>query len=108
MAKNNIEPGMDDPQAAVDRKGYKITVDMVTGVGMVAAANDGGGPSVGNQYDSDPMGEEYSDVTFNRTEPDWAGSGSVAPSATMPRKTTAGNDVASAPQTRTSFSGKGD
>lgn len=108
MATKNIEPGMDDPQAAVDRRGYVIGVDMVTGKGVVAAANDGGGPSVGNAYDGDPMGEEYGAVTYPTTEPDWAGSGSVAPSASMPRKTTAGNEVASAPQTRTNYSGKGD
>ena len=100
MATNNIEPGMDDPQAAVDRRGYVIGVDMVTGKGMVAAANDGGGPEVGNAYDSDPMGEEYSPVTYPSTSPDWGGTGSVAPGATMPRKTTAGNEVASAPQNR--------
>jgi hypothetical protein len=100
MATNNIEPGMDDPQAAADRKGYQTTVDMVTGKGMVHAANDGGGPEVGNQYDADPMGEEYGAVTYPKTTPDWGGSGTVAPGATMPRKTSAGNEVASAPQNR--------
>ena len=107
MAERNVEPGMDDPQAAEDRRGWKTTVDMVTGKGLVAAANDGGGPEVGNQYDTDPMGEEYADVTFPRTDPDWAGTGSVAPSATMPRRTTAGNEVDSAPQTRTTYPSKG-
>lgn len=106
MATKNIEPGMDDPQAATDRKGFVIGMDMVTGKGMVAAANDGGGPSVGSNYDTDPMGEEYNPVTFVQTEPDWGGTGSVAPTATMPRKTTAGNEVDSAPQTRTGFTGK--
>jgi len=106
MAKRFPEPGMDDPQAAADRRGFKTTVQMVTGAGDVVAMNDGGGPEVGNQYDADPMGEEYTAITFPSSEPDWGGAGSVAPAATMERTTTAGNSVASAPQNRTSYSGK--
>jgi len=100
MAKRYPEPGMDDAQAAADRKGFRTTTEMVTGAGMVVAMNDMGGPEVGNQYDADPMGEDYSAVTYPTSEPDWGGSGSVGPTATMPMKTSAGNTVASAPQNR--------
>lgn len=103
MAKRFPEPGMDDPQAAMDRRGFVITDEMVTGKGRVVAMNDGGGPEVGNPYDCDPMGEEYEPLAYPASEPDWGGA-SMAPSATMERKTTAGNEVASAPQNRTSYS----
>ena len=105
MAQRFPEPGMDDQQAALDRKGYTTTVDMVTGKGMVVAMNDMGGPEVGNPYCEDPMGEEYNAVTFVRNEPDWGGA-PMAPTAVMPRTTTAGNTVASAPQTRTAANAK--
>ncbi len=99
MAKRFPEPGMDDPQAAMDRKGFVITDDMVTGKGRVVAMNDGGGPEVGNPYDGTLMGEDYTPISYPSSEPDWGGMSS-GPSAVMERKTTAGNEVASAPQNR--------
>lgn len=105
MATRDIEPGMDDAQAAMDRKGYTTTMDMVTGKGNIVAMNDMGGPEVGNPYCNDPMGEDYSPVTFVRNEPDWGGA-PMAPTAVMPRKTEGGAMIASAPQTRTAANGK--
>lgn len=106
MAKRYPEPGMDDAQAAADRRGFRTTMEMVTGAGNVVATNDMGGPEVGNQYDADPMGEDYSAITYPSSEPDWGGGAKSAPSAVMERSTTAGNKVASAPQNRTTFGGK--
>ena len=106
MAKRCPEPGMDDPQAAADRRGFKTTMEMVTGAGMVVAMNDMGGPEVGNQYDVDPMGEDYSAVTYPGSEPDWGAGNTMSPSAQQERTTTAGSKVASAPQNYTTYNGK--
>ena|ERR1035437_4735144 len=104
MAQRFPEPGMNDQQAAADRKGFQTTMEMVTGKGRVVAANDGGGPEVGNPYDTTLMGEDYMPVTYPSSEPDWGGA-SMGASATQERITTAGNKVASAPQNRTTFGG---
>lgn len=108
MATVEQEPGMNDAMAQDDRAGYKITVDDVTGKGTVLSANDGGGMSVGNAYDGDPMQEEYGAVTYVNSETDWGGSASMAPDASMPRRTTTGTTVASRPQTRTAYNDKGE
>jgi hypothetical protein len=56
--------GMDKEQMKKDSAGWKTTVGMVTG-GTEGNTMDGGGPMVGNCYSNeDPMGEEYSDVTY--------------------------------------------
>ena len=54
------EPGMDEAQAQKDRQGFTTTVEMITG-GMKKMVGDGTGPEVGNQYDTDPLGEERND-----------------------------------------------
>lgn len=57
-------PGMDDPQAQSDRMGWTIPSGMPTGNSDRMDAMMGGGPVVGNQYDTDPLGEEYGAVTY--------------------------------------------
>ena len=101
MAQRFPEPGMDDAQAAQDRKGYVISMEHVTGKGRVACANDGGGPEVGNPHCADIMGEDHMNLSYPKSEADWGAGSSQGPGATMPRSTTAGNTVASAPQNRT-------
>ena len=66
MARN-LFPGMDEEQANKDRGGYKTTVEYVTG-GMEAGAFEDGGVEVGNQYDEDALGEEYSNVSYEGGE----------------------------------------
>ncbi len=105
MAERFPEVGMDDAQAAKDRKGYVISMDDVTGNGMVLAANAGGGPEVGNPYGKEMSGEDYGALAYPMSEPDWGGTASQGPGATMPRETTSGNVVASAPQNRTTAKG---
>ncbi len=63
----NENIGMDESQAQTDRAGYKTTVEYVTG-GMAADAFAGGGVEVGNQYDEDQLGEEYSNVSYGAGE----------------------------------------
>ena len=95
MAKN-LEPGMDDPQAEADRKGWQTTVNMLTGAGERKDFTAGAGPEVGNNYDADPLGEEYGAVTYNTA--DGAGTSGGGPSAQMPRTDQSGKTTASAPQ----------
>ena len=65
MDSKKLEPGMDDAQAQADRRGWAIPVTMPTGQNEIAAVGANAGPEVGNQYDVDPMGEEYSAVTYD-------------------------------------------
>jgi hypothetical protein len=96
MARN-LEPGMDDPQAQADRKGWQTTVASLTGAGEANLSyEDRAGPEVGNNYDIDPLGEEYSPVTY--TQSTSQGSASAGPSAQEPRGDKAGKTTASAPQ----------
>jgi hypothetical protein len=60
MAGKVKEPGMDEGQAQKDRAGFRTTVENLTG-GTVMDAGDGGSAEVGNQYDTDPLGEERDD-----------------------------------------------
>lgn len=102
------EPGMDDTQAQVDRGGWSTTVAMVTGTQPTVHFCDGAGQEVGNQYDYDPMGEEYSAVTFGKNEPDYPGSSAgPAPNASMPEKSSGGGTVATRPQTMTTYGKSG-
>jgi hypothetical protein len=101
------EPGMDDAQAQEDRHGWKTSVDMVTGKGRLAYFCDGAGPEVGNQYDPDPMGEEYNAVTYGG-EPGPHGKAVSTPSALQEERSSGGRMVATAPQNYSRVGGKGD
>jgi len=63
MESKNLFPGMNDEEAQKDRAGYHTTVEMVTG-GVMDEAFNGGGVEVGNCYDEDALGEEYSNVSY--------------------------------------------
>lgn len=95
------EPGMDDPQAEKDRAGWEIDSGFPVGKNRSAHFCDGAGPEVGNPYDYDGLGEEYSAVTYGK-EPDYpagtAKGGSATASEQMPRRSSGGGTVASAPQ----------
>jgi len=54
------QPGMDEGQAQKDRGGFRTTVENLTG-GTTAMVGDGSGAEVGNQYSTDPLGEERDD-----------------------------------------------
>jgi len=80
-----LEPGMDDEQAQTDRHGWRTSVDFVTGKGMLVEAMSAGGPEVGNQFDTDPLGEEYSAITYPASvamPPGKIGGGSSGPPVT--------------------------
>lgn len=102
--KKNNEPGMDDSQAQHDRHGWDTDVATLTGKQGTMALGAGAGPEVGLGYDNDPMGEEYSAVTYGASEPGppsgsmGKGGSGASPSELSERTTTAGNTVASAPQ----------
>lgn len=57
-------PAMDDPQAQSDRMGWTIPPGMPTGNSDRMDAMMGGGPEVGNNFDEDPLGEEFKNVTY--------------------------------------------
>ena len=63
MGTKNLTPGMDKAQIDADRKGFRTTVQNVTG-GETMDLGDDSGPEVGNAYGNDPMGEERSNITF--------------------------------------------
>lgn len=65
MIEKKMEPGMDDPQAQTDRSGWTIGAGMPTGNSDRVSVMAGGGPEVGNNYDEDPLGEEYKKVTYS-------------------------------------------
>ena len=70
MAERVQNPAMDDAQAQMDRVGWTRTQASVLGPGESRDYAAMAGPEVGNQYDADPMGEDYSAVTYRSSEPD--------------------------------------
>lgn len=88
MAERVQAPGMDDSQAQSDRVGWTRTQASVLGPGEPRDYQAMAGPEVGNQYDRDPMGEEYEAVTYTASEPDTKyttgpdGAGPQSPTAT--------------------------
>lgn len=100
-----LEPGMDDTQAQADRHGWMTTIDHVTGKDRLAYFCDGAGGEVGCQFDADPMGEEYSAVTYG---PETGGGVRSAggPSGLQEQRTSDGRMTATAPQNYTPTSTK--
>lgn len=59
-----VAPAMNEGQAQSDRVNWKIPAGMTTGNSDIVDALAGGGPEVGNNYDGDPLGENYGGVTY--------------------------------------------
>jgi len=56
--------GMNEEEMKKDRSGYSTTVAMVTGGEFDEALADIGA-EVGNPYDSDELGEDYTNLTYD-------------------------------------------
>lgn len=113
LPKYNWGLGMNDEMMDHDRGGFTTSTEMLTG-GVSHEWYCFGGLEVGNPYDLDPMGEERTDATFNKSESGpyaLGGMGSMASEGSAGKQEggavvsgQGGRTMQSAPQTYTKYS----